>query len=74
MKSAEDIYRNAKAIMSPDDPRMKMIQSALFTWLLKIVDFLPRDGMTTEVISILERLSGATPFMELPALIQSMQP
>ncbi len=37
-------YHNAKAIMSPDDPRMKMIQSALFTWILKIVDFLSRDG------------------------------
>ena len=65
MKSAEDIYRNAKAIMSPDDPRMKMIQSALFTWLLKILDFLPQDDYTTEVNDILRKLSASTPFVEL---------
>ena len=69
MKSAEDIYRNAKAIMSPDDPRMKMIQSALFTWLLKILDFLPQDDYTTEVKDILRKLTAAIPFVELRDLM-----
>ena len=73
MKSAADLYNNANAITSPDDPRMKMVQSALFTWTLKIVDFLPRDGMTPDVIRILERLSRATPFMELRFLLNKSQ-
>ena len=32
LKAAREKYRNARKIMSPDDPRMKMINSALWTW------------------------------------------
>ncbi len=69
MKAAEETYRNGKAIMSPDDPRMKMIQSALFTWLLKVLDFLPNDDHATEVNAILRTLSASTPFVELRFLM-----
>ncbi len=69
MRSTEDTYNNAKAIMSWDDTRMRKIQSALFTWILKIIDFLPKDEDATEVNAILRRLSATTPFIELRFLM-----
>ena len=69
MKSAEDTYKNAKAIMSPDDLRLRMIRSALFTWILKIVGVIPKEEDAPEVNAILEKFASHAPFQDLYRLM-----
>ncbi len=37
LQSAQETFANASAIVSPDDPRMKVIDQALWTWILKVL-------------------------------------
>lgn len=37
LNAAEENYENAKATMHPEDPRMKIRKSALWTWVLKVL-------------------------------------
>ena len=63
INSALENYNNAK--MSPEDPRMKMIETALFTWLLKVIEFIPRDKDTPEINNVLDDLARTAPFRDL---------
>ena len=73
LKSALDHYNNAKAIMSPEDPRMKNINSALFTWILKILGAITTDEESPEVKAILDDLATYAPFEDLRDLMFKSQ-
>ena len=72
LKSALENYNKAKAIMSPEDPWMKMIDSALSTWVLKIIGVIPKDN-TPEVNVILDDLASNAAFQELRDLMFKSQ-
>ena len=46
-----------KAIIAPDDPRMKMVGSALWTYMMKVVGQIAMDKDAKTVGQILQRLS-----------------
>lgn len=69
IKAAHLDYLNAKKIMSPDDPRMKIIDSALWTYILKVLDKIPRDEDAEAVNAIFQKLSQKSDWKELRALV-----
>ena len=51
------------------DPRMKMIDSALWTYILKVLNKLPRDEDADKVNAIFQKLSQKPDWKELRALV-----
>lgn len=73
LKSAQDNYANAKAIMSPEDPRMRMIDSALWTWMLKVLHVIKKDPNAHVVNIILDQLAAKEEWQELRAILMKSQ-
>lgn len=73
MKTALDLYNQAKAIMKPDDPRMKMIESALWTWLLKVISKVDRHKGSPKVNAKLDELMKQDNFIEFKAMVSKSQ-
>lgn len=70
LKSAQTTYENAKDIMSPEDPRMRMIESAMWTWILKVLGLIDKDEEANEVNAILELIAADPLFKELRGLLE----
>ena len=68
LKAARESYENAKKIMHPDDPRMKLINSALWTWMLKVMGFIHDEDESEEVTTTLNNLSKRVPWDQLRSL------
>ena len=66
LQSAEATYKRAKTIMSPD---LRVIESALFTWILKITGAIPKDKDAIQVNAILDNLAAEKDFQELTAIM-----
>lgn len=73
LKAAKANFENAAKIMSPDDPRMKMINSALWTYVLKVLGVIKKDPKATVVNDILEKLSKKKDWKELRDLLTKSQ-
>ena len=69
LNSARDNYNDATAIISPEDPRTKMIDTASFTWLPKVIEVVPRDTSTPEINVVLDELARTPPFHDLRGLV-----
>ena len=37
LKESFTVYKKAQEIMKPDDPRMQMVRSAIWTWMLRVL-------------------------------------
>ncbi len=70
LKSAQETLANASAIMSPDDPRMKVIDQALWTWILKVLGEIDTNKEFPEIKATLDQLRAHSDFQELLALLQ----
>lgn len=65
IKTAQDRYGKASQYMHPEDPRMKMIRSALWTWMSKVLGFIKMDKESPEVKRSLEQLRKMKEWQEL---------
>lgn len=65
LKTAQEIYEKVSKYMNPEDPRMKMIRSALWTWLSKVMGFIKMDKESPQVKRAIEELGKMTEFREL---------
>lgn len=73
LKAAKANCENARGIMSPDDPRMKMIDSAHWTYVLKVLGVIDKDPKAIAVKDILEKLSKKKDWKELRDLLTKAQ-
>ena len=73
LKATKHNYENAKKVMSPDDPRMKMINAALWTYILKVIGLIPKEEDAKVVTELLQRLSSKAIWKDLRALVLKMQ-
>ena len=64
LKATKHNYENAKKVMSPDDPRMKMINEALWTYILKVIGLIPKEEDAKVVNELLQRLSSQAIYIE----------
>ena len=73
MKTALETYQKAYKIMNPEDPRMKEIESALWTWLLKIIYMIDNARDSPDVTSKLHHLAKQEPFKQLRGMVYKAQ-
>ena len=69
MKTASEMYHNAKKIMNPDDPRMKIVESALWTWLLRVLSIIENVKDSPKVNVKLDQLGKRDQFKQLRELV-----
>ena len=69
LTAAEENYENAKATMHPEDPRMKTRESALWTWVLKVLGMIEKLGTSPKVKLLLEQLGEKAPWKQLHGLL-----
>ena len=65
LKAARRTYENAQKIMSPDDPRMILINSALWTWMLKVMGMVHDENESKAITDTLQKLSKDPIWKEL---------
>ncbi len=64
-KDAKATYENAKAFMSPEDPPMKVIAHALWTWMLKVIGIIEHVSEDEDVTKTLKRMAADPNFVGL---------
>ena len=69
LEEAQSKYEKARNIMSPEDPRMKMLDSALWTYILKVLGIIDKVEDAKLVNDILERLSTKNIWKEFRGLL-----
>ena len=65
LKDAKATYENAKAIMFPEDPRMKVIAHALWTWILKVIGIIEHVSDDEDVAKTMKRMAADPNFVGL---------
>ncbi|CAF9915835.1 hypothetical protein IMSHALPRED_002712 [Imshaugia aleurites] len=69
MKAAQAKFEAVSSILAPDDPRMKVIASAVWTWVLRVLDLILKNPNAIEINSILEEVSLTVIWKSLGMLI-----
>ena len=64
LKAAQEKYENAKSIMSPGDPRMKKLDFALWTWILRVLGVIKKRENAPAVELILEQIATKKPWKD----------
>ena len=69
LKESLATYNKAKAIMNPDDPRMQIVLSAIWTWMLRVLGLIDVVEYSGKVKARLQQLSKSKTWNDLRNLI-----
>ena len=69
LKESLATYKKAKSIMNPDDPRMQLVLSAIWTWMLRVLGLIDVVEYSGKVKARLQQLSKSKAWNDLRNLI-----